>query len=118
MGQRQLKTVEFSIDRHRFGEAVADALLASAQTELPMIIFFDLADSGFDYANTLHVPSSLLPVLEVDAKKSDMALPLDNPQMLESILEAASDEASETIFEEMLPELLEQLMPFMEAPIR
>ncbi|MGE4296083.1 MAG: hypothetical protein AB7E49_10310 [Campylobacterales bacterium] len=114
--EKSVKAFEFSIDRHLFGETVADALLASAQVEMPMIIFYDLADSGFDYANTLQVSSQLLPVLEVDARKSDTKLPLDDPKLLESILEAASEEASEKIFEQMLPELLEKLMPGTDGP--
>lgn len=113
--EQRFKTVEFSIDRHQFGSAVADALLASAQIDMPMFIFYDLADSGFDYANTLHVSTQLLPVFEVNAKKSDVPLPLNDPKMLEAVLEAASEEASETIFEEMLPDLLEQLIPHMES---
>ena len=100
---------KFSINRELFGKTVAEALVASASNEMKMIVFYDKENGDFDFANTLAVSSQFLPIIEVDAAKSDVKLPLDNPKELKDVLKQTSKEASSTIFEDMLPDLLERL---------
>jgi hypothetical protein len=96
-----------SIDRSMFRKRFAEALFASAQKKMPMIMFYDRSDGSFDFANTFCVGPELLPIIEVDANKIDHALPLDDPKAIEIML--ARNE--EKIFERLLPELIERLMP-------
>lgn len=108
--EKNFELNKFAINRELFGKTVAEALLASTKTGMKMIIFFDREAGDFDYANTLRVSSQFLPIIEVDATKSDIKLPLDNPAQLENMLDQAVKEASSTIFEDMLPDLLDRLI--------
>lgn len=106
---KKVELNKFSINRELFGKVVAEALVASAKNEMKMIIFYDRENGDFDFANTLALSSQFLPIIEVDAAKSDIKLPLDNPTKLQEVLEQTSKDASNTIFEDMLPDLLERL---------
>ncbi|MDR2905538.1 MAG: hypothetical protein LBU73_06265 [Helicobacteraceae bacterium] len=103
--------VKFSIDRAVFRKCLAEALIASAKTRAPLTIFYNLADGGFDYANTPQSSQELLPIVEIDAKTARNDLPFDDLPALENLLK----NEEETIFQKMLPELVERLAPIMAA---
>ncbi|GHV01207.1 hypothetical protein AGMMS49521_0900 [Campylobacterota bacterium] len=101
------RILELSIDRTLFRKRFAEALLASSQMKMPMILLYDTNDGSFDFSNTRSVSRELVPIIEVNANRVDHNLPLDDPNAIDNMLK----KSEEKILKQVLPELIERLSP-------
>lgn len=101
--------MKFQLDRQQFGQTIAEAVLASAKSRLAVLVYFDLSDGTFELTNTTLSYDEFIPIVEIDAKRSEEDFPLHNAELLAEALEAVSEQASSEMFDQMLPNMIEQI---------
>lgn len=108
--------MKYQLNREQFGQTIADAVLASAKSAMPVLVYFDLNEGGFDLTNAPLNHEDFTPILEIDTQKSDEVFPIDDEEQMRLTLEAVSEQASHEMFDEMLPNMIEQITQSLQPP--
>ncbi len=108
--------MKYQLDREQFGQTIADAVLASARSELPVLVYFDLNDGTFDLTNAPLSHKSFTPIVEIDTQNSDTPFPVHDEGLLRETLEAVLEQAKGEMFDQMLPNMIEQISQSLKTP--